>query len=76
MAKRVKITLDVFDGDSQKPEFTAPIYWNNCDYLDVTFLEDCTVSMLQRTIEAGYALAVENGASPEAVELLKKIARS
>lgn len=75
MAKRVKITLDVFDGDSQKPEFTAPIYWNDCDALDVTFLEDAAVAMLQRTIDAGYAMAVANGASPEAVELLKKIAR-
>lgn len=76
MTKRVKITIDVFDGDNPKPEFTAPIMWNDCEYIDVTFLEDCMVSMLRRTTEAGYALAIENGASPEVAELLKKIARS
>ena len=76
MAKRVKITLDVFDGDNPKPEFTAPIMWNDCEYIDVTFLEDCTVSMLRRTVEAGYEMAIANGASPEVVELLKKIARA
>lgn len=76
MTKRVKITLDVFDGDNPKPEFTAPIYWNDCAHLDVTFLEDCTVSMLRKTVEAGYALAIEQGASPEAVEMLKQIARA
>jgi hypothetical protein len=32
--------------------------------------------MLRRTVEAGYELAIANGASPEAVEMLKKIARA
>lgn len=76
MAKRVKLTLDVFPEVGDKPEFTCPVYWNDCDYGDVTAIQDAVVGALLKLVDAGYVAAVQDGLmSQEQVEALKVVFR-
>jgi len=76
MTKRVKLTLDVFSEGSDKPEFTCPVYWNNCDHGDVTAIQDAVIGALLRLVDAGYVAAVEDGfLTQEQVDALKVVFR-
>ena len=76
MSKRVKLTLDVFPEGSDKPEFTCPVYWNNCDYGDVTAIQDAVIGALLKLVDTGYIAAVGDGfLTQEQVDALKVVFR-
>ena len=72
---QVKITFEVV-GDDGKPEFTDVMIWHKCDWSDVTFLQDLQVQTLDRSLTAGYVLAMGSGlATPEQVKTCREIAK-
>ena len=62
--------------DDGSLETDSTVTWAKCDWNDVTFLQDLLVQTLDRSIEAGYTLAVGNGlATPEQVGITRAIAK-
>ena len=62
--------------DDGSLETDCTVNWAKCDWNDVTFLQDLLVQTLDRSIEAGYTLAVGNGlATPEQVGITRAIAK-
>ena len=73
--KSVKLTFTLVDNDSKDEEFTTTIIWADCDYADVTFLEDVLVRALLKTNEAGYLLAATGGSPVALLQKLQEIAK-
>jgi len=62
--------------DDGSVETESTVVWAKCDWNDVTFLQDLLVQTLDRSIEAGYTLAVGKGlATPEQVGVIRAIAK-
>ena len=74
---RVQMRLDVFIDEDDKSDFTTEIWWNDCNWADVTFIQDTMVSALRRMNDAGYLSAVAKGEIESTfVDEMKKVARS
>ena len=74
---KVQLRLDVFIDEDNKSDFTTEIWWNDCNWADVTFIQDTLTSALRRMNDAGYLAAVEKGEiTPDMVEGMKQVARS
>jgi len=62
--------------DDGSLETDSTITWAKCDWNDVTFLQDLLVQTLDRSIDAGYTMAMEKGlATPEQVGVTRAIAK-
>jgi len=62
--------------DDGSVETESSVVWAKCDWNDVTFLQDLLVQTLDRSIEAGYTMAVGKGlATPETVVVTRAIAK-
>ena len=73
--KSVKLTFTLIDNDSKDEEFTTTITWADCDYADVTFLQDVLVRALLKTTDAGYQGAAANGSPVALLQKLQEIAK-
>ena len=73
--KSVKLTFAIVDNDSKDEEFTSTMVWTDCNYADVTFLEDVILRALLKTTEAGYQGAAANGSPMALLQKLQEIAK-
>jgi hypothetical protein len=74
---KVQLRLDVFIDEDDKSDCTTEIWWNDCNWADVTFIQDTLISALRRMNDAGYLSAVAKGEiTPDMVEGMKQVARS
>lgn len=74
---RVKLRLDIFVDEDDKSDCSAEIWWNTCDWADVTTIQDCILTSLRKMNDLGYALAQEKGlATEEQVAGTKAITRA
>lgn len=74
---RVKLRLDIFVDEDDKSDCSTEIWWNDCDWVDVTAIQDCMITALRKMNDLGYALAQEKGlATEEQVTGTKAIVRS
>ncbi len=75
MIVKLQLTVDN-DGDG-KPEFDSVMTWYDCDWSDVTFIQDVLVDAQRKLVDAGYELASQKGLIPEGgVPAMKAQARS
>jgi hypothetical protein len=73
---KVQLRLDVFIDEDNKPDCTTEIWWNDCNWADVTFIQDTLISALRKMNDAGYLSAVAKGEITEdMVEGMKQVAR-
>jgi hypothetical protein len=73
--KCVKLNFAIVDNDSGDVEFSSSMAWGDCDYADVTFLEDVILRALLKTTEAGYQGAAANGSPAALLQKLQEIAK-
>lgn len=76
MTKRVGLCFTVTDADQSGPEFVAEFHWNDCDWGDVTFLQDVFIGALRKLTDAGYELAQASGTPADQITLRKTMARN
>lgn len=74
MIVKLELTVDN-DGDG-KPEFASTQTWFDCDWSDVTVIQDVLVDALRKLVDAGYQLASNDGLIPEGIDSIKSITRS
>ena len=55
---KVKFTLDVFIDEDNTPDCTSEIWWNSCNWGDVTLIQDVFIDALSRLNKAGYEHAI------------------
>ena len=55
---KVKFTLDVFIDEDNIPDCTSEIWWNTCNWGDVTLIQGVFIEALARLNKAGYEHAI------------------
>lgn len=74
---KVKFRLDIFIDEDDKSDCSTEIWWNDCNWAEVTSIQDCMITALRKMNDLGYALVQEKGlVTEDQVATTKAIVRS
>lgn len=71
---KVKFTLDVFIDEDDKADCTSEIWWNSCNWGDVTLIQGVFIEALVRLNKAGYEHAIlKDELTPDMAKSMQQI---